>query len=111
MAILRIIAFGISVSLLLAVAGFFGLRWADRAYPPPLDQAYVVSTEVLDADGYDAFREAGDPFDPAVARRLHEFIYSTGNSVEPAAAFRAFRGRGPKVGPMLAQRGLVRQGG
>ncbi len=65
--------------------------------------------EVLDADGYDAFREAGSPFDPAVARRLREFIYSTGNSIEPAAAFQAFRGRGPTVEPMLRQRGLVPQ--
>ena len=65
--------------------------------------------EVLDADGYDAFVEAGSPFDPAVARRLREFIYSTGNSIEPSAAYRAFRGRGPIVLPMLKQRGLVPQ--
>jgi len=63
--------------------------------------------EVLDADGYDAFKEAGSPFDPVVAQRLREFIYSTGNSIEPSAAYRAFRGRGPTVGPMLKQRGLV----
>jgi len=66
--------------------------------------------EVLDADGYDAFREAGSPFDPAVARRLREFIYAAGNSIEPAAAYRAFRGRAPTVEPMLKQRGLVPQG-
>ncbi|MEP7100109.1 MAG: M3 family metallopeptidase, partial [Burkholderiales bacterium] len=65
--------------------------------------------EVLDADGYDAFREAGSPFDPAVAQRLRQFIYSTGNSIEPSAAYRAFRGRGPTVLPMLKQRGLVPQ--
>lgn len=63
--------------------------------------------EVLDADGYDAFVEAGSPFDPAVAKRLRDCIYSTGNSVEPSAAFRAFRGREPKVEPMLRQRGLL----
>jgi peptidyl-dipeptidase Dcp len=65
--------------------------------------------EVLDADGYDAFKEAGNPFDPAVAQRLREFIYSTGNSIEPAAAYRAFRGRAPTALPMLKQRGLVPQ--
>jgi peptidyl-dipeptidase Dcp len=65
--------------------------------------------EVLDADGYDAFVEAGSPFDPAVARRLKQFIYATGNSIEPSAAYRAFRGRGPTVEPMLKQRGLVAQ--
>jgi peptidyl-dipeptidase Dcp len=63
--------------------------------------------EVLDADGYDAFVEAGNPFDQAVARRLQTFIYSSGNSLEPSEAYRAFRGRGPTVEPMLKQRGLV----
>lgn len=65
--------------------------------------------EVLDADGFDAFKEAGNPFDPAVAQRLRDFIYSTGNSIEPSAAYRAFRGRGPTPLPMLKQRGLVPQ--
>jgi len=63
--------------------------------------------EVLDADGYDAFVEAGDAFDPAVALRLLRYVYSSGGTLDPAAAFRAFRGRDPVVGPMLAQRGLV----
>ena len=65
--------------------------------------------EVLDADGFDAFVEAGSPFDPAVAARLREFIYASGNSLEPSAAYRAFRGRGPTPEPMLKQHGLVDQ--
>lgn len=63
--------------------------------------------EVLDADGYDAFTEAGSPFDPAVAQGLLRHIYASGNSVEPGAAFAAFRGRGPRVEPMLRKRGLL----
>ena len=63
--------------------------------------------EVLDADGFDAFREAGDAFDAATANRLRDFIYSSGNSIEPSAAYRAFRGREPAVEPMLRQRGLL----
>jgi peptidyl-dipeptidase Dcp len=63
--------------------------------------------EVLEADGYDAFVEAGDPFDPAVAGRLRRFIYGAGNSIEPGAAYRAFRGREPTVEAMLRKRGLV----
>ena len=63
--------------------------------------------EVLDADGYDAFVEAGNPFDPAIAERLRRYVYSSGGTVDPAEAFRSFRGRDPVVGPMLAQRGLV----
>ncbi len=66
--------------------------------------------EVLDADGFEAFTEAGDTFDPVVAARLRQFIYSSGNSLEPGAAFKAFRGREPTVEPMLRQRGLVDQG-
>jgi peptidyl-dipeptidase Dcp len=63
--------------------------------------------EVLDADGFAAFVEAGDPFDPALAQRLRRFVYSSGGALEPAAAYRAFRGRDPRVEPMLADRGLT----
>ncbi|MDP3277442.1 MAG: M3 family metallopeptidase [Deltaproteobacteria bacterium] len=63
--------------------------------------------EVLDADGFDAFIEAGDIFDPAVASRLLRYVYSAGNTIEPGAAYRAFRGRDPEVAPLLAKRGLV----
>ena len=63
--------------------------------------------EVLDCDGYEAFVEAGSPFDPAVAARLRECIYASGNSREPGAAFRAFRGRDATVEPMLRERGLL----
>jgi len=63
--------------------------------------------EVLDADGFDAFTEAGSLFDPTVAERLRRCIYAVGDSVEPGAAFAAFRGRAPRVEPMLRQRGLI----
>ena len=63
--------------------------------------------EVLDADGFEAFVEAGDPFDAGVAQRLHQFIYSSGNSLEPGAAYLAFRGRVATVDAMLRERGLV----
>ena len=63
--------------------------------------------EVLDADGFDAFTEAGSIFDPAVAERLQRYIYASGNSLAPGAAYTAFRGRPPTVTPMLIQRGLI----
>jgi peptidyl-dipeptidase Dcp len=63
--------------------------------------------EVLDADGYGAFTEAGSPFDPAVAARLLRYIYAAGNSVEPNAAYAAFRGRPPRLEPLLDKRGLL----
>ncbi|WP_189530409.1 M3 family metallopeptidase [Paludibacterium paludis] len=63
--------------------------------------------QVLDADGYAAFEEAGDPFDAETAERLYRFIYRIGNSQDPALAYRAFRGRDPQVRPMLIARGLI----
>jgi peptidyl-dipeptidase Dcp len=63
--------------------------------------------EVLDADAYDAFVEAGDPFDGAVATRLKRHIYAAGDSVEPGATYAAFRGRAPQLEPMLKKRGLL----
>jgi peptidyl-dipeptidase Dcp len=67
--------------------------------------------EVLDADAYDAFVEAGDPFDAATAQRLRRWIYASGNRVEPGAAFAAFRGRAPRVEPMLRKKGLLSEAG
>ena len=63
--------------------------------------------EVLEADGFDAFTEAGDAFDPATAQRLLQCIYSAGNTRSPADAYRAFRGRDPRVEPMLKKRGIL----
>jgi peptidyl-dipeptidase Dcp len=63
--------------------------------------------EVLEADGFAAFTEAGDAFDAATSQRLLRTIYSTGNTLEPAEAYRAFRGRDPQVQPMLHKRGLL----
>ena len=63
--------------------------------------------EVLEADAWNAFGEAGGAFDPIVAERLRREIYSRGDSVEPGAAFRAFRGRDARIEPMLRDRGLL----
>lgn len=70
--------------------------------------AYYVYlwAEVLDADGFEAFIEAGDPFDPTLAKRLHDYVYSAGNRYEPMQAYVAFRGREPAVEALLRQRGL-----
>ncbi|AKJ30265.1 M3 family metallopeptidase [Caldimonas brevitalea] len=63
--------------------------------------------EVLDADAYQAFVEAGDIFDREVAGRLQRYIYGAGASIEPGQAYRAFRGRDARVEAMLAKRGLL----
>jgi peptidyl-dipeptidase Dcp len=64
-------------------------------------------SEVLDADGFAAFKEAGDPFHPPTARRLRDFVYSAGYLRDPAEAYTAFRGRMPKPDALLRKRGLI----
>jgi peptidyl-dipeptidase Dcp len=64
-------------------------------------------SEVMDADAFGAFEEAGDIFDPAVAKRLHDDFYSSGGSRDPEAAYVAFRGREPEPDALLRRRGLV----
>ncbi len=71
-------------------AGYYAYLWA----------------EVLDADGFAAFAAAGDPFAPALAAQLKS-IYSAGDTADPMALYRAFRGRDPEAAPLLAQRGLT----
>jgi peptidyl-dipeptidase Dcp len=63
--------------------------------------------EVLDADAFEAFKEAGDAFDPVIAARLRQCIYAAGDSVPPQQAYAAFRGRMPSIGPLLRKRGLL----
>ncbi len=71
-------------------AGYYSYLWA----------------EVLDADGFDAFTEAGDPFDPATAARLRT-ILSAGDTRDPMELYAAFRGRAPSTAALLRHRELV----
>ena len=66
-------------------------------------------SEVMDADAFAAFEEAGDAFDPATAARLEKFILSAGGSEEPDVLYTKFRGRMPGVEPLLKGRGLLEQ--
>jgi peptidyl-dipeptidase Dcp len=63
-------------------------------------------SEVMDADAFAAFEEAGDPFDAGLARKLEENILSRGGSAEAAELYEAFRGRMPGVEALLKGRGL-----
>ena len=71
-------------------AGYYSYLWA----------------EVLDHDAFDAFLQAGDPFDKSIAKRLRDDIMCTGNSVDPGAAYRHFRGRDPQIEALLRARGF-----
>jgi peptidyl-dipeptidase Dcp len=71
-------------------AGYYSYLWA----------------EVLDADGFEAFEEAGDPFDAATAARLRT-ILAAGDTRDPMELYVAFRGHAPRTEPLLKNRGLV----
>jgi len=71
-------------------AAYYSYLWAD----------------VLVADAYQAFVDAGGPFDADVAQRLRRHVLSAGNTRDAAEAYRAFRGRDPEVSALLKKRGL-----
>jgi len=64
-------------------------------------------SEVMDADAFGAFEEAGDPFDGTTAAALAEHIYSAGGRQDPEEAYIAFRGRAPEPDALLRRRGLL----
>jgi peptidyl-dipeptidase Dcp len=68
-------------------------------------------SEVMDADAFEAFEATGDVFDAGTARRLYDTIYSAGGRRDPAAAYKAFRGRAPTTKALLKKRGLAASNG
>jgi peptidyl-dipeptidase Dcp len=72
-------------------AGYYSYLWSD----------------VLTADAFGAFTEGKGPYDHAVAERLRKFVFSVGNTVDPADAYRSFRGRDPKTEALMRKRGFL----
>jgi len=70
-------------------AGYYSYLWADT----------------ITADAWEAFTEAGGPWDKDVGRRL-KLLLSQGNTVDPADAYRAFRGRDPGIAALMRKRGF-----
>lgn len=64
-------------------------------------------SEVMDADAFEAFEEAGSAFDPERAAALEANILSTGGSRDAGELYVAFRGRLPGVEALLKGRGLA----
>jgi peptidyl-dipeptidase Dcp len=64
-------------------------------------------SEVMDADAFEAFEEAGGAFDPDMARKLEQFILSKGGSEDAQELYLKFRGRMPGVDALLKGRGLA----
>jgi peptidyl-dipeptidase Dcp len=71
-------------------AGYYSYLWADT----------------LSADAFEAFTEAHGPYDKLVADRLREYVFSTGNTVDPAESYRAFRGRDAGIEALMRKRGF-----
>ncbi|MCI4644580.1 MAG: M3 family metallopeptidase [Hyphomonadaceae bacterium] len=67
--------------------------------------AYLWS-EILDADGFYAFKEAGDIFDPETAARLKQWVYESGGLLPADELYRNFRGSDPSIDPLLEIRGF-----
>jgi peptidyl-dipeptidase Dcp len=63
-------------------------------------------SEALDADGFEAFEETGDAFNPDMAARLRRLL-SAGDTRDPMQLYVAFRGREPRTEALLRNRGLA----
>ncbi len=70
-------------------AGYYSYLWSDT----------------ITADAWEAFTEAGGPWDKAVGKRLKTLL-SLGNTVDPADAYRSFRGREPGIAALMRKRGF-----
>ncbi|MDH5618167.1 MAG: M3 family metallopeptidase [Gammaproteobacteria bacterium] len=68
--------------------------------------AYLWS-EILDADGFDAFKQAENIFDPEVAGRLKKWVYEAGGLRPADELYRNFRGSDPSIEPLLEGRGFA----
>jgi len=71
-------------------AGYYAYLWADA----------------LTADVWEAFQQAGGPWDKAVAEKFRRAVLAVGNTRDPAESFRAFRGRGVDTGALMRKRGF-----
>ena len=65
-----------------------------------------VHAAVLDSDGFEAFKEAGDVFDAELSSKLRKHIYEKGSTEEAMDLYVNFRGRKPIIAPLLKVRGL-----
>jgi peptidyl-dipeptidase Dcp len=72
-------------------AGYYSYLWADT----------------ITADAWEAFTEAGGPWDAAVAKRMLEHVFSVGNTLPPEESYRAFRGRDPSIDALMRKRGFA----
>ena len=96
----------------LGVPEQIGMRHRLPHFSHIIDGGYSASyyaytwAEAMDADGFDAFKETGNVFDPTLAAKLRREVYEVGNTRDPAESYTAFRGRMPSADALLRNRGL-----
>jgi peptidyl-dipeptidase Dcp len=71
-------------------AGYYSYLWSDT----------------LTADAYEAFTQGKGPYDANVAAKLRKNVFSAGNTVDPAEAYRAFRGKDAGIDALMRKRGF-----
>ncbi len=67
--------------------------------------SYIWS-EVLDADAFRAFTEAGDVYDQELASKYRKYILASGGTDDSMELYKKFRGQEPEIEPLLVKRGL-----
>ena len=67
-------------------------------------------SDTLSTDAFEAFTEAKGPYDREVAKRLRDAVLAVGNTIDPADAYRTFRGRDPGIGALMRERGFTGDG-
>lgn len=71
-------------------AGYYSYLWADA----------------ITADAWEAFLEGKGPYDTEVAKRFYDWVLSKGNTIDPADAYRKFRGRDVDTNALMRDRGF-----
>ncbi|MEQ8559191.1 MAG: M3 family metallopeptidase [Henriciella sp.] len=71
-------------------AGYYAYLWADT----------------FSADAWEAFEEAGGPYDEETAAKFQKWILSVGNTIDPSEAYKEFRGHAPDTNALMRDRGF-----
>ena len=82
----------------------FGHLFSSDAYAAGY-YSYIWS-DVISSDAYAAFTEGKGDYDKAVAAKLVKYVFSVGDTIDPANGYKLFRGREPKVEALMIQRGF-----
>lgn len=66
-----------------------------------------IWAEVLDSDAFEAFRETGNLFDTATAKKFRDAVLSQGGTADGGTLYQNFRGKKPAIETLMKRRGLL----